>query len=272
MANVLQYEVQDYERALDRYNRQLKSYNTALDTYKGAVNAYNQEVAGYNSKVTDYQNSFLRNDSNQPLVYQPSTGMVYAVDTASGQLSQASLPSGKISDYGLTAIPDESRFLSIRQGTPVEAARITGTAYIVAPQSNDEGGGYVNFGPGLQWLHSGHKNNYLAPKSGSYTEPYGAEWRIDSVTTETIPDPYGEHGPTTRTVYNVSKDASTWQEEPSAFNKEFTDTAPTAPTAPKAPSFSLSDERKLTQGTNSERLAAGERGLINNVIRSRGVK
>jgi hypothetical protein len=272
MANILQYEVEDYQRALDRYNRSLDSYNSAVDTYKGAVNAYNQEVAGYNSKVTDYQNSFLRNDSDQPLVYQPSTGMVYAVDTASGQLSQASLPSGKISDYGLTAIPDESRFLSIRQGTPVEANRITGTAYMVAPQDNYEGGGYVNFGPGPQWLHSGHRNYYLAPKSGSYGEPYGAEWRLDGSKTETVPDPYQEGSPSTRTVYLVSKDASTWQEAPPAFNKEFTDTAPTAPNAPRTPSFSLSDERKLAQGTNSERLAAGERGLINNVIRSRGVK
>lgn len=240
MANVLQYELDDYQRALDRYNRAASRYNDTLTTFN---------------------NSFVRNDIDQPLVYQPSTGDVYAVNTESGQLTKTSLPSGKISDYGFSAIPEESRFLSIRQGTPVSENRVTETAYEITPVSDSEGGGQ-NWHPGSQYLSAGRNNVYLGPSQTQWynTTPYGSEWRIDGMSTETSYD--SEGNPSHKNIYSISKDASTWQEQPDEFSKR----------QPRAPSFSLSDERKLTQGTNSQRLIEGERGLINNVIRSRGVK
>jgi hypothetical protein len=240
MGSVLRYEIEDYQRALDRYNRAAQKYNDTVSTFN---------------------NSFVRDANDRALVFQPSTGNIYAVNEGTGQLTASSLPSGALSDYGFSAIPDESRFVSIRQGKPVSENRVTATAYEMTPYYDSEGGGY-NWNPGANYLSSGQRNVFLgARETPNYGDtPYGAEWRVDGFTTKTVYDYEGS--PITKNIYTISKDASNWQEQPGEFTKR----------QPRAPSFTLSDERKLQQGTNSQQLIAGERGIISDVIRSRGIK
>ena len=175
MANPLVYEMRDYQNALNRYR---------------------QAQANYNKRIDDYNRTLAFDDAGRTLVKEKFGDKFYAVN-ADGKLEQAGLPEGKIpSDFNYSSLPDNNRYLLVRQGTPLEQKEV----------------------------------RELRPDANPYSSPNPYQTRIES----------------------------TYAEKPGEFEA----------TEPRAVRGTISQMRRLTQG---DPLAA-ERGLISEVIQSKGVR
>lgn len=210
-----------------------------LDSYQRAVDAYQRQLNSYNRGVQRYNDTLVR-DADGNLLVVDSSGSVMKVD-AEGRVTPGKLPSGTVQDYGISAIPDESRFRMLRQGEPVESKRetITGVQRFYDPESGQEyyytlGSDYGDSGPGQERLT--------------------AEWRLE----RKIPGQQDGESYTPDT-YEFSRDASVYVEKPEEWTKQFTR---------KAPDPTFAQVKRAGMPT----LAQIEGGLIGEVMRGKGVR
>lgn len=214
-----------------------------LDSYQRAVDAYQRQLNSYNRGVQRYNDTLVR-DADGNLLVIDSSGNVQKVD-AEGKVTPGALPSGTLQDYGLSAIPDESRFRMLRQGEPVESKRetLTGVQRFYDPESGQEY--YYTLGPGYG-------------DSGPGQERLSAEWRLE----RKIPGQqtgWGVSESYSPDTYEFSRDASIYMERPEEWAKQFTRKAPD-------PTFAQVKRAGMPS------LAQIEGGLIGEVMRGKGVR
>lgn len=222
-----------------------------LDSYQRAVDAYQRKLNKHNRGVQRYQDTIARDGMGDMMVVDES-GQVFRVDDA-GKLTPTKLPEGKsLQDYGLSAIPDESRFRMLRVGDPVEQKRET---------RND-----VQYVPGFTEGGMATDGSYLIPVTGggdgggANFAPLSPEWRMD----HKIPGQHsysnGDGGDVyTPDLYQFSRDASTYMAAPAAFDEKFNR---------QAPDPSMAQARAAARPN----MAMMEAGLIGEVMRGKGVR
>lgn len=218
-----------------------------LDSYQRAVDAYQRQVDRHNRKAARYDDTLVRDAAGNILVLDAS-GNVMKVDSE-GRVTPGALPSGSVQDYGVSAIPDESRFRALRQGAPVDTRRETRTDVRYIPGFSDE---------------SGSQEGYyytLGADQGEGTraiDRLGPEWRVE----QRIPGNYvgaGEASYAMPDAYEVSRDVSVYPERPPEWDKEFNRRAPD-------PTFGAAKRAGMPSA------AQIERGLIAEVLRGKGVR
>lgn len=218
-----------------------------LDSYQRAVDAYQRKLNKHNRGAQRYQDTIARDGMGDMMVVDES-GQVFRVDDA-GKLTPTELPEGKsLQDYGLSAIPDESRFRMLRVGDPVEQKRET---------RND-----VQYVPGFTEGGMATDGSYLIPVTGggdgggANFSPLSPEWRME----RKIPgQPDGDADRYTPEMYEFSRDASTYMAAPAEFDEKFNR---------QAPDPSMAQARAAARPN----MAMMEAGLIGEVMRGKGVR
>lgn len=208
---VLARELDAYQRAYDQYNRAAKSHNRQLDAYQGT----------------------LAKDAQGRVMVLSNEGSLYSFDPETGKSGMALLPEGKrVSDYGLTPMPDNKGFMLLREN-PTVAKRDVVQGAVYRPASITSQAGYYD-----------PAGNYLA----------GRGWGIDD-TAQVAGAPMA---PAQKT-YTMSRDASTYAEAPPEFTREFNLKQPDPTHAALA---------RMSRPT----LAEVETGLIGQVLRGNGAR
>lgn len=214
-----------------------------LDSYQRAVDAYQRQLNSYNRGVQRYNDTLVR-DADGNLLVVDSSGSVMKVD-AEGRVTPGNLPSGTVQDYGISAIPDESRFRMLRQGEPTEANRETasGVMRYYDPESGEE------------YYYTLGAEQYEGSRS---MDRLGPEWRME----RRIPGQqagWGDSEYYTPDTYEFSRDASVYLEKPQDWAKQFNRTAPD-------PTFAQVKRAGMPS------MAQIEGGLIGEVMRGKGVR
>ena len=213
-----------------------------LDSYQRAVDAFQRRMNSYNRKVDAYRSTVAR-DVNGNMLVVNNAGQVQGVD-ADGKLVRGSLPSGTLSDYGLTYLPDDKRFRLVRKGAPTEVKRET-LNNVRKYQDSETGEEY--YYTEIDEGESGIRRERLTP-----------EWRLDKeVLGREVYDGDGSYRlPTT---YEFSRDVSSYIESPPEWTGEFTRKAPD-PTAAQVRQAATPNWAQI------------EAGLIGEVMRGKGVR
>lgn len=162
------------------------------DSYQRAVQAYQREQAKHNQAVNQYNDTLVKDADGNLLVVDAGGKRVLKV-TAEGMVKPGQLPAGKLSDYGMTPMPEEHRFQLLRQGTPVGTRR----EQIGGVRQDPETGQFY-----LENPSSGDLPNAR--------DPLGPEWQVEKVEN-------GEAGP----VYAMARDVPAYMERPPEWTQEF---------------------------------------------------
>lgn len=103
MANPLEYDLRDYQNALNRFRQAQTSYNQRIDEYNKTL-AFDQQ--------------------GRTLVKEKFGDKVFAV-TDDGTLQRTGLPEGKtFDDFNYSSLPSSNRYLLVRQGTPLSQEEV----------------------------------------------------------------------------------------------------------------------------------------------------
>lgn len=215
-----------------------------IDAYQRALAAYKRQAASHNSKVRGYNETLVK-DAQGRILVTDNQGRVYSVNS-DGRLNETSLPGGKLSDYGTSAIEGESRFSLLRQGSPVESKRETKSG-VFRFQDPDTGEQYYytmspDYGDG-----------------GAQQQRLGPEWRIDAEQPGAWESGGGDSGSyQAPNTYTVSRDVSLYAAKPGdppVFNRV-------------APSATYAETARAGRPS----LAQIEAGLIGEVMRGSGIR
>jgi hypothetical protein len=205
-----------------------------LDSYQRAVDAYRRQTNDHNRKVDAYRNTLVRDADGNVLLIDASNA-VFSADP-DGKLTRTGLPSGSLSDYGMTELPDDPRFRLLRQN-PTDSKR----------ETRDDVQYYQDSETGEQYYYT------VTPgqgDAGPTRERLGSEWRMEQAMPQRWEEPQR---------YQFSRNISGFTEKPPEWDREFTRVEPN-PTAAQI-------RRAATPS-----LAQMEAGLIGQVMRSGGVK
>jgi hypothetical protein len=215
-----------------------------LDSYQRAVDAYQRQLNSHNRKVDAYRDTLVRDEAGNLLVVD-SSGAVFSADSE-GKLTRSGLPSGALSDYGLTEVPDDPRFRMLRQN-PTKSER----------ESRDDVRLFVDSETGEQYYYT------LTPgygDAGPTQERLGPEWRLEEALPQQMAPGYGDSGGYyLPQQFRFSRDISGFTEKPPEWDREFNRQAPD-PTAAQV--------RRAGMPT----MAQIEGGLIGQVMRGGGVR
>lgn len=201
------------------------------------IDAYQRAVEAYNRQLRKHNkgvsqyNQTLVTDANGNPMLRDASGNVYAVGQ-DGRLSGGALPDGRtVADYGATNIEGDSRFLMLRQNPTTRNVEQVTGAVAV----RDDNGNIIG---------------YQVPNSEGVGQNLGPEYRVvDQRTTG---------GEIPQTTYTLERDASTYMDRPGAFEGKLRGTKPDP---------SMAQVRRMF----NPGMAAQERGLVGQVIRSNGL-
>jgi hypothetical protein len=209
-----------------------------LDSYQRAVDAYQRQLNRYNRKVDAYRNTLVRDSAGNLLVVDAS-GTVFSANPE-GKLTRSKVPSGALSDYGLTEVPDDKRFQMLRQN-PTESKH----------ESRDDVRFYQDFETGEQYYYT------LTPGSGDegFTlTRLGPEWKLErALPQKRVGDSIEPQ------QFRFSRDASVFAEKPPEWDREFNRQAPDATAA-------------QVRRASTPSMAQIEGGLVGEVMRGGGVR
>ena len=224
-----------------------------LDAYNRALQAYQRKAGTFNRGVDRYNASIVRDPNENAYVYGgeydpvgANNGQFYTADKTSGQLSEATAPTGYA---GMTAIADSPGYSMIRQNpTGKETKTFTG--------ATKGGGGTDEFGrPIPEYFYLPGERDPASPMSQPEARQLDASKVRVVAVTEGARSGMGASIPT----YTIEYDVNSFQDKPGEWTETFDKKAPDPTKA------------QVAQAARPS-LAQQEAGLIGGVIRGKGLK
>ena len=225
-----------------------------IDAYNRALAAYQRRAGSYNRGVGKYNESFVRDPSGNPYAYSgeydpagANTGQFYTADKASGKLTEAEAPA----EYaGMTANTDSPGFSMLRQNpTGKETKTFTG--------ATKGGGGTDRYGNPIP-------EYFYLPGVPNPANPMGpvTSRQLDASKVRVVEKTEGAKsgmGGSSIPTYTIEYDVNSFIDRPGEWTETFDKKAPD-PT------------KAQLDRAGQPSLAQQERGLIGEVLHSRGLK